>query len=104
MTCVPQNLNTTTSINMQRYPMSWSTSVVITVVYHYLPVHAKNGIALHVLPCIHKSTVQIIQTGMIKSYTIFANVIPEENLAKSKSSMLPESKMDYDYTVHYREH
>ena len=30
--------------------------------------------------------------------------IPEENLAKSESSMLPESKMDFDYTIDYRKH
>ena len=31
-------------------------------------------------------------------------VLPEENLAKSESSMLPESKMDFDYTNDYRKH
>ena len=32
-----------------------------------------------------------------KSY--FESTIPEENLVKSESSMLPESKMDFDYTI-----
>ena len=35
---------------------------------------------------------------------LIANILPEENLAKSKSSMLPESKMDSDYTIHCRKH
>ena len=36
--------------------------------------------------------------------TVQTKLIPEENLAKSKCSMLPESKMDSDYTIHYRKH
>ena len=36
--------------------------------------------------------------------SVMLKAIPEENLAKSKSSMLPESKMDSDYTAHYRKH
>ena len=34
----------------------------------------------------------------------FGLLIPEENLAKSESSMLPESKMNFDYTIDYRKH
>ena len=30
--------------------------------------------------------------------------IPEENLAKSESSMLPESKMNFDYAIDYRKY
>ena len=29
---------------------------------------------------------------------------PEETLAKSESSVLPESKMNFDYTIDYRKH
>ena len=32
------------------------------------------------------------------------HILPEENLAKSESFMLPESKMDFDYTIDYRKH
>ena len=30
--------------------------------------------------------------------------LPEENLAKSEGSVLPESKMESDFTIHYRKH
>ena len=36
--------------------------------------------------------------------TVVTALIPEENLAKSESSMLPESKTDFDYTIDYRKH
>ena len=37
-------------------------------------------------------------------HTINIRLLPEENLAKSESSMLPKSKMDFDYTIDYRKH
>ena len=49
-------------------------------------------------------TIILFIVNKIKYYCVLQTHISEENLAKSESSMLPESKMDFDYAIDYRKH
>ena len=58
----------------------------------------------HVITLFFVECHQALLSSFFFFFFFMKSFLPEENLAKSESSMLPESKMDFDYTIDYRKH